>query len=96
MGGLKSKTCWERKIVTHNEIAAKRIDDMHSCKIGDLVKVCDGLDRDPVCIGVGMFLGIETKLSDITGKCYAVVLLDGKEQWFDDPYWRLEIIDKQS
>ena len=70
--------------------------EMYDCAIGDLVRVCDGFNRDPVCIGVGMFLGIERKLNDLTGQDYAIVLLDGKEQWFDDGYWRLEKASEQA
>ncbi|MAG27707.1 hypothetical protein CMI47_19420 [Candidatus Pacearchaeota archaeon] len=65
---------------------------IYDCVLGDLVKVVDGFDREPTLIGIGLFLGIENKLNDITGKDYAIVLVNGREQWFDEPYWKLERI----
>jgi len=63
-------------------------------KKGDLIKIKDGFDRDPVYLdGVGVFIAYESEIKHGRGTEQLVdkwiVFFEGKNQAFDEPYWKV-------
>tara|TARA_Y100000310_G_scaffold117161_1_gene115911 strand:+ start:8960 stop:9175 length:216 start_codon:yes stop_codon:yes gene_type:complete len=70
---------------------------MPQIKVGDLVRIKDGFDRDPLCLdGYALYLGEYGKSPGVSGHCVYTVWYEGRVQVYDEPYWALEKVAKKN